>query len=223
MIYVTGDLHAYIDIAKLEKLSKNNKLTKDDYIIICGDFGLVWTQDRLEKKYREWLNSQNWATLFIDGNHENYDELDKYPIVSWHKGNVSFIEDSIIHLLRGQVYEIDGKKFFTMGGAECHDKEWREYGVSMWKHELPTVSEYQTAEANLSANDHQVDYILTHCIGDDIQDRFFPGYPHNDLTRYLNELETKISYKHWYFGHYHNDHTIDDKHTLCYNVIQKIK
>lgn len=42
MIYVTGDTHANIDIEKLNttKFPQQKNLTKDDYLIICGDFGL---------------------------------------------------------------------------------------------------------------------------------------------------------------------------------------
>ncbi len=32
-----------------------------------------------------------------------------------------FVRSSIIHLMRGQVYEIESKRFFTMGGASSHD------------------------------------------------------------------------------------------------------
>ena len=41
MIYVTGDTHANIDIEKLNttKFPQQKNLTKDDYLIICGDFG----------------------------------------------------------------------------------------------------------------------------------------------------------------------------------------
>ena len=42
-IFVTGDIHASYDIAKLSESCFNTAgLTKDDYVIICGDFGLVW-------------------------------------------------------------------------------------------------------------------------------------------------------------------------------------
>lgn len=44
MIYVTGDTHANIDINKLstKKFPQQKTLTKKDYVIVCGDFGLVW-------------------------------------------------------------------------------------------------------------------------------------------------------------------------------------
>jgi hypothetical protein len=43
-LYVTGDLHGYIDIGKLKskRFSIKRELSKDDFVIIAGDFGLVW-------------------------------------------------------------------------------------------------------------------------------------------------------------------------------------
>lgn len=41
-----------------------------------------------------------------------------------------------------------------------------------------------------------------------------------DLNRYFDYLETKVNYKHWYFGHYHEEETFHDKkHTVLYNNI----
>ena len=44
MIYVTGDTHCPIDIRKLstKNFTEQRNLTKDDALILCGDFGAVW-------------------------------------------------------------------------------------------------------------------------------------------------------------------------------------
>ena len=50
MIYVTGDIHAWIDIGKLNRCPAK----ANDYLIICGDFGLIW--DPFSTKEEEyWL------------------------------------------------------------------------------------------------------------------------------------------------------------------------
>ena len=43
-VFVTGDIHASLDIAKLtpEQWPLGNELTRDDYLVISGDFGAVW-------------------------------------------------------------------------------------------------------------------------------------------------------------------------------------
>ena len=43
------------------------------------------------------------------------------------------------------------------------------------------------------------------------------------LTDYLETLEQKLHYRHWYFGHYHRDCQLDDKHTLVYYAILPLK
>jgi hypothetical protein len=61
MIYVTGDTHGSIDIRKLLENEVTNKITEQDYLIICGDFGLVWNykkEDRKERKWLKWLNDR---------------------------------------------------------------------------------------------------------------------------------------------------------------------
>ena len=60
-------------------------------------------------------------SLFVSGNHENYDLLRNYPISQWHGGLVQAIRPSVLHLMRGQLYNICGKRIFTMGGASSHD------------------------------------------------------------------------------------------------------
>ena len=124
MIYITGDTHA--DFSKFEKnkLPIQTEMTKDDYVIICGDFGGVWNyivESMYEKCWLDWLNEKNFTTLFVDGNHENFERLYRYPVEEWHGGKVHKIRESVIHLMRGEVFDIDNKKFFTFGGAKSHD------------------------------------------------------------------------------------------------------
>lgn len=83
MIYITGDTHCPIDMAKLnmENFPAQRNLTKDDYLIICGDAGIVWNPDSGEDKWwQKWLDERNYTTLFIDGNHENHQALQEYPV-----------------------------------------------------------------------------------------------------------------------------------------------
>ena len=73
MVYITGDTHIPVDIAKLnsKRFPAQKDLTKDDFLIICGDFGGVWNNDREEMYWRKWLEQKNFTTLFIDGKDVN--------------------------------------------------------------------------------------------------------------------------------------------------------
>ena len=159
--------------------------SKDDYVIICGDFGGVWTFEKenvQEKYWLDYLNEKNFTTLFVDGNHENFTRLYNYPVEEWHGGKVHKIRDSVLHLMRGEIFNIDNKKFFAFGGARSHDIQegilnldeeekiynYRKRGAyfrirdfSWWDLELPTEEEMQNGIKNLEKVNYKVDYIIS--------------------------------------------------------------
>ncbi len=127
MIFLTGDTHGMIDIQKLatKKFPIQKELNKCDYVIVLGDFGLVWDNSKADKYWLDWLNNKSFTTLFLDGNHENFDLLKLYPVEEWNGGKIQKVRESIIHLMRGQIYTIDWLSIFTMGGAASIDKKYR--------------------------------------------------------------------------------------------------
>ena len=164
MIFVTGDTHLPIDIQKLstKRFPAQKELTKSDYVIICGDFGGVWDSSNEERYWIDWLKKKSFTTLFVDGNHENFDMLLKLPTEIFCGGTVHKVDEGIYHLIRGEAYNIDGKSIFVFGGAESHDKKWRTEGKNWWKEELPSSQEYKNALITLEKYDHTFDLILTH-------------------------------------------------------------
>ncbi len=222
MVYITGDTHSPTDIHKLNTrlFPEQKTLSRQDYIIICGDFGGVWDLGKCDRHWLKWLAAKKFTLLFIDGNHENFDLLnDTFPVVTFCGGQAHKIEDNIYHLMRGEVFTLCGKTFFTMGGAESHDKEYRKAGESWWAAELPSPAEYANAASNLAKHNYTVDFILTHCAPTGIQREIEPHYPENALTDFLESLRANAQYKHWYFGHYHTDKALTAKDTVIYNNI----
>ena len=71
MIYLTGDTHIPIDIGKLntKNFPQQKEMTKDDYVIVLGDFGLLWKKNKTYEYWKKWLEERNFTTLWIDGNH----------------------------------------------------------------------------------------------------------------------------------------------------------
>ena len=124
MIFITGDCHGNFERFNPSIFPEQKEMTKEDYVIICGDFGGVWHKDEEspeETMVLDWLDSRPFTTLFVCGNHENFDRLYQYPVEDWHGGKVHKIRDSVLHLMRGQVFEIEEKKIFSFGGASSHD------------------------------------------------------------------------------------------------------
>ncbi len=220
MIYVTGDTHIPIDIAKLntKNFPQQKDLTKNDYVIICGDFGGIWYGTQKDNYWLDWLEEKNFTTLFIDGNHENFDALAQYEECSWNGGKVQYIRPSVIHLLRGYVYDLEGMKLFAMGGAHSTDKAYRREGISWWPQEIPSEDEITRARQNLAINDNQVDIILTHDAPLSLASMISIEKTHDDpLMPFLEEIKNSVGYRHWYFGHFHIDWRIDESHTAVFN------
>ena len=182
MIYATGDTHGNFQRFAPEHFPEQAGMTKEDYMIICGDFGGVWDGGKKEERNLDWLEDLPFTTLFISGNHENFDLLRKYPAEEWNGGTIQRIRPHVIHLMRGQVFDLQGYSFFTMGGARSHDIEngvlnpkapdfeeqyWalRRMGArfrvnhrSWWKQELPSKTEYEEAQHSLERIQYEVDY-----------------------------------------------------------------
>ncbi len=234
-IFITGDTHGDIDRSKINtrEWPEQKKLTKDDFLIIVGDVAMRWYDTKpdgslvgYDRNMIKWYENKTFTTLFIDGNHENHNALNAYPVTEWHGGKVHQISDSVYHLMRGQVYDIDGLSFFTMGGADSVDKYHRVINVSWWENEMPSKAEYEEAMNNLEKHNMKVDYVITHCCGTSLLPMLFTAHFDRDtLTQFFDHLEFDfgLQFKHWYFGHHHQDIKIDDSHTCLYQRIIQIK
>lgn len=250
MIYITGDCHREFGRFSTKNFPEQNEMTKDDFVIICGDFGGIWDKDKEskeEKYYLDWLNNKAFTTLFVDGNHENFDRLYSYPVVEWHGGKVHEIRSSVLHLMRGQVFNINGKSIFAFGGASSHDisggildpddpdykktkKEldqgWMPYRInhiSWWQEELASKAEMEEGWKNLAAHDFKVDFIISHCCATSTQ--FLLGGPMftaDAETDYLKEIQQKVDFQRWFFGHYHDNRNVTSKEVLLYEQIIRI-
>ena len=226
MIYVTGDIHAPIDTPKLNTTQwpEQKHLTRNDYLVVCGDMGLVWDGSNTDKFWQRWFEDKPFTTLFVDGNHENHPMLAQYPVEEWKGGKVHKVQSHVLHLMRGQVFDIDGTTLFAMGGASSHDKEYRVEGLSWWPEELPSDAESEEAIKNLEANNWQVDLVVSHCTADSVQERLAYWYEHDKLTNFFEAVvHDKLDYRHWYFGHYHHDTDVDALHTCLYQRIEQVR
>src|SRR6478609_4690614 len=108
MDHICGDIHGDHDIHKLNSnnFPEGREMTKKDILLQAGDFGLLWNNRKTddEAHWLNWLASKPWTTLFIDGNHENFVRLNALPQVEMFGGMVGVVQESVYHLLRGNVY-----------------------------------------------------------------------------------------------------------------------
>ena len=173
----------------------------------------------MEEHWLKWLDERPFTTLFVDGNHENFDRLNSCPVEQWHGGDVHRISENVLHLMRGNVFEIGGKTLFALGGATSLDRAWRTEGVSWWSQEMPSEGELAHAVAVLEEYGNKVDCVVTHCAPSMVQARLGIGYERDKLTEFLEYLRETISFTTWCFGRYHQDRRFEDGLVALYDDV----
>lgn len=250
MVFVTGDCHGEYTKFSTKQFPEQKELTHDDIVIVCGDFGL-WHGDHTEQYWLKWLNEKPFTTVFVDGNHENFDRLysDEFEIVGFHGGKAHKIREHIYHLMRGYVFEFDGKEFMCFGGASSHDiqdgilseedfdsphefyqkvKEWFRLGkmfrvnhISWWEQEMPSEDELAFGLQNIIRHGNKVDYIISHCCPQEVAS--FMGFRTPDrLTQWFNMIAHTVQFNKWYFGHYHTNNSVWGKFVCLYDDIERV-
>jgi hypothetical protein len=215
MICITGDTHGFNDIDKLVLNKTLSSLTEDDFLLITGDFGGIWDGGMHDEDILDFYSNKPYTTLFVDGNHENFDLLNSYPVEQWNGGKIHRITDKVIHLMRGQVFNIENRSIFTFGGGASIDKAYRTPGVSWWPEEEPSEDECREAIENLEKNDFIVDYIVSHAAPESIV-RNEINTAHRllcvdcEAEKILDQILQKTVYRRWFCGHYHFDMDIKE-------------
>ncbi len=224
MIYVTGDTHG---IASRFDDPRLKKLNRGDTLIVCGDFGFIWNGSKEEMSVLKKLSKKKYNICFVDGTHENFEMLSKLKIKKWNGGKVHHIAANIFHLMRGQVFNIEGTKIFTMGGGESPDIDIR-FEMNTWSDmEIPTREELMEGVDNLQKYGGKVDLVITHEPPAKIKD-FLMLHTGSDasitaINTYLEDVSRICEFRHWYFGSLHLDKFISTTHISVFNNIINAK
>lgn len=225
-IFVTGDTHSdplprFKALCRQTEEEGGASLTKEDVVIIAGDFGVIWGDGtpkdaRIEDYILDTLERMPFTTLFIDGNHENFNRLMRFRVETRYGGRVGVLRPSVLHLRqRGHVYTIDGRKIWCFGGGISVDKNYRSEGISWWPQEEPSTAEYCYGLNQLEKHNWEVDFVVTHAgpsgavdamglppLRESFGDKV---YEYDPVSPYLEHVSRKLRFKKWFFGHYHKD------------------
>lgn len=227
MLYVTGDIHGdqrkwFGHIAPV--------LQNGDTLIVAGDFGIgFWDGMPFSQElFFDEIEKHGYTVLFADGNHEDFTKLDSYPVETMYGGRVHRIRRNLIHLMRGEIYTIENRTFFVFGGGYSLDRYRRKENESWWPREMPSEEEYRNAEENLKKAGYKADYVITHTAPSETVEYLrrtgriaYRDGEENELrlTSFLDYVRGKVSYRHWYFGHFHTDGELWRNQTALYNEI----
>ena len=220
MIYITGDTHGEYARFKDPALSA---LNSGDLLIVAGDFGCIFFGDERDERKLDAIAGLPFEVAFIDGNHENFPRIYSYPEENWHGGKVHRIRSNLRHLMRGQVFELEGLTIFTMGGGYSIDKMYRIPGRSWWEEEMPDPEEYEEGRRNLAKAGSRVDVIVSHAAPMDAMEHlqdigiFQTVFPQeSELNLYLQSIREQVHYERYFFGHLHMDREMPNRERALY-------
>lgn len=213
MIYITGDFHGDKKRFGDRKLKK---LKKEDTLIICGDFGFLWNGTRDEQKVLDWIGRRKYNVLFVEGTHDNLELLRLYPAEEWCGGLARTISGKLRHLVRGELFTIDGVTLLAVGGGQ--PDEGARLGVSCWQGALPDKAEMLAICDKLDTHGWRADVIVSHqaptnidaCITHRVCDV-------NLLTALMDTIQRKNGYANWCFGSYHQNRLVPPNYHCLYN------
>lgn len=203
------------------------KLGRGDVLIVCGDFGYIFDGSKTESQVVNYLAKRKFVTAFVEGTHDNLDKICRCRETVWKGGKVHRIKGNLLHLMRGQVFTIEGSTFFTFGGGESIDKDMRIVCGNWWREEEPSPLEMAQGAQVLDSIGCKVDYIITHEPPSLVKSAMLLRKGDTDrvnkLNGYFEEIGRSCEFGHWYFGSLHEDRVITERHTCVFTDIVPVK
>lgn len=227
-IYITGDIHGSINRI-LETVGVYHT-TRNDLLIILGDVGFNYYLDSRDADFKQRVAELPITLLCIHGNHEERPEnISTYQQIDF-CGDTAYYEPEYPNLIfakDGSIYELNGAKTLILGGAYSVDKYYRLMkGWNWFESEQITDKRKAEIEQILDKAGWSVDYVLSHTCPYDTRPThlFLRGIDQSlvdsSMEVWLQKVADKLDFKHWYFGHYH-DNWDNKKYSMLYGDIEK--
>ena len=218
--FLVSDIHGHLRLNFIKNIIKSYQINFKDTVIILGDAGIVWSVP-MNVEVEEFYSNLDFTVLFLDGNHENFDELNKYGLVDKYGAKVKKILNNVFHLLRGESYLINSLKILVFGGAYSIKRDTNDSAVKTWTEELPNDIDMNYGLKTIEKNNYAFDYILTHQGPRSFLDEIKYVYSDKEIRflEFLDTIKTHVKFKHWYFGHIHQDLEIDNISSIYSKVV----
>lgn len=225
-IYITGDTHG--DFKRIKKFCELNNTTTDDVMIILGDAGINYYLDIRDKRLKDQIVKLPITLFCIHGNHEERPEnINAYKPHTFFDGKVLVEPEypNIIFAQDGQIYNINGNYCLVLGGAYSVDKWYRiTWGYEWFKSEQIPDSQKRLIETELDKQGWRVDFVLSHTCP------YYTRPTHlflrnidqstvdSSMEVWLQKIADRLTFKQWYFGHYHDDWD-NGKYSMYYHDV----
>lgn len=216
-IYITADPHREFDY--IMEFCCLNDTTYEDIMIVLGDAGLNYYLDYDDDKLKSRLREVPITLFLIQGNHEERPEfVPGYREKTWHDGTVRYeaAYPNLLFAKDGEIYDFNSKKAVVIGGAFSVDKYYRIRSGNPWFcMEQPSELTKAYVEQQLKNVGWKVDYVLSHTapLKYEPTEKFLPFIDQRSVDKtteeWLDTIEDRLDYEHWYLGHYHCDKQID--------------
>lgn len=227
-IYITGDIHGSINRI-LETVGVYHT-TRNDLLIILGDVGFNYYLDSRDIDFKQQVVELPITLLCIHGNHEERPEnISTYQQIDF-CGDTAYYEPEYPNLIfakDGSIYELNGAKTLILGGAYSVDKYYRLMkGWNWFESEQITDKRKAEIEQILDKAGWSVDYVLSHTCPYDTRPThlFLRGIDQSlvdsSMEVWFQKIADRLDFKHWYFGHYHDDWD-NGKYSMLYGDIEK--
>ncbi len=175
-VFLLGDTHG--DTQSTQLAVQKAKHTDCDVILQLGDFGFMGAGvDKFLRKTNRALVDAGLHLFWVDGNHENHDRLDMWPLNEW--GYRDTLPDNqlpenngtpchIHHLPRGFRWTWEGVRFLALGGAFSVDKDSRKEHISWWPQETISAGDV------FRCGTDPADVMVTHDVPWEVEDPYGP-------------------------------------------------
>ena len=221
MLYFTGDIHGDIEKIRSEVI-KN--MTEKDVFLVAGDFGYSWNK-RYEIKWNGFSHNVKGKILITPGNHENYKTLYAYPQVEIYGGKAYKMNENTFYLKHGEIFDINGIKILSYGGATSIDKADRYLNISWWPQEETSHADYLNAISNLEEHNWNIDILLSHTSDTALISALYFDYKKDNVSNQIFSLKEELKNHNFnkeylnIFGHLHHQFIIDNNICLYHNII----
>ena len=230
-VYITGDTHG--DFLHIQKYAKRQRISRGPeqppvLCIVLGDAGLNYYGDEWDAVRKKRASQIPMTFLCVHGNHEmRPNEAVGYELVEWHGGLVYQQKEftKLLFARDGEVYSINGVNYMVIGGAYSVDKAWRLRNGHPWfASEQPYEKIKRRVETKLDEVGWKVDTVLSHTCPLKYmpQEAFLPGLDQTLVDKsteeWLDFIEGRLDYGHWYCGHFHINKDIDRVSFLYHDI-----